>query len=136
MFSSLLYTPYSPSLSCVLAARLSWKQEVRAAKSSCQYYAGDGQPFGFILPIAFLNLLCRKQHPYSWEQRGLGRNDVFFWCVYVFGGVWSVLPLGKGEPQCLVLQPHAWSSTNSGRGPGPCSVHIPPKEMVSSALPV
>lgn len=67
-----------------------------------------GQPSLPAVPIAFLSPLCRKQHPYSQEQRGLGRNDVFFWHVYVFwGGLvcsffgkrWTTVP--RASASCL-----------------------------------
>lgn len=66
--------------------------------------------------------LGRKQHACTWEWKGLWGKSVgfffpvvvkfflwFFLLLFYFGfwGGWSLCPVRKGEPQCLVLQSHA-----------------------------
>lgn len=83
---------------------------------------GDGQPFDLILFMASSSPLGRKQHACTWEWRGLWGKSVgfffpvvmkfflwFFLLLFYFGfwGGWSLCPVRKGEPQCLVLQSHA-----------------------------
>lgn len=69
---------------------------------------GGGQPFGFILPMAFPRVLCRKHHPQRWDQRGFGRETMGFSCECVDAWGVGLVCFSFGKRRTTV--PHASAS--------------------------
>lgn len=107
-----------------------WRQEVKAATPPAALGQG-GLEVGNRLDSSFPWLSPESSVGNTIPRDGIGevlgeKRWGFLVSVWMLGGwVWSVFPLGKGEPQCLTLRPRARSGTDGGRALGPRSARVP-----------